>query len=369
LTANEVQKDPTSVISLAQNFNAMLSSVRELINLEEDPIRLQALHELTVSITHQKSLIFNRKQSKDSSTSNIEKDDQKERCVEAVRNTLYKSSVTFNDIAGLQSAIAILQEAVILPVQYPHLFTGNRKSWKRILLYGPPGTGKTRLAQAVSGEIGSAFYSVSSSDLISTWVGESEKIIRTLFNHAQNSLGPSVIFIDEVDSICRIRSSQEEDHTRRVKTELLRQMDGINDYVEQPKWFLLCSTNCPWELDAAFLRRFQKKIYIKLPCKESRLAMLHIHTQGIDVSMTDDDWSYVASLTENFTGSDIVNLTSDAVLEPIRELNLIQYSKSTNSQQVMPRSVIVSDFLKALSQTRSTVSEELLTRYEMFSLQ
>ena len=93
------------------------------------------------------------------------------------------------------------------------------------------------------------------------------RIVRVLFEHAQQNEYAPVIFIDEIDSICRSRSSQEEDHTRRVKTELLRQMEGANTPTNEQRWFLLCATNCPWELDPAFIRRFQRKIYVQLPCR------------------------------------------------------------------------------------------------------
>merc|ERR1712097_98384 len=116
-----------------------------------------------------------------------------------------KPNVSWDDVAGLDAAKAALQEAVVLPLRFPSLFTGERRPWRGILLYGPPGTGKTHLAKAVATEVDATFFSVSSSDLVSKWVGESEKLVRALFESASQKR-PSVVFIDEVDALCTSRS-------------------------------------------------------------------------------------------------------------------------------------------------------------------
>ncbi|CAG5126342.1 unnamed protein product [Candidula unifasciata] len=190
-----------------------------------------------------------------------------------------------------------------MPIVFPHLFSGGRKPWRRILLFGPPGTGKSRLAHAVSTEVRATFYSVSSTDLISSWVGE---IATETLTNVQ------VIFIDEIDSLCRHRSSQEDEGTRRMKTELLIQMDGA-ERKNQEKIFLLCATNCPWDLDTAFLRRFQKRIYIKLPDHNSRIELMKLHCHGSKVDMSQSDWEQLASQTDGFSGSDLSTLTTGAL--------------------------------------------------------
>jgi len=137
-----------------------------------------------------------------------------------------KPNILWNDVAGLENAKESLKEAVILPIKFPHLFTGKRKPWRGILLYGPPGTGKSYLAKAVATEANnSTFFSVSSSDLLSKWLGESEKLVKNLFELARTNR-PSIIFIDEVDSLCGARSDNESESARRVKTEFLVQMQG-----------------------------------------------------------------------------------------------------------------------------------------------
>ena len=182
-----------------------------------------------------------------------------------------KPNVKWEDVAGLEQAKKTLQEAIILPVKFPDIFTGIRKPWKGILLYGPPGTGKTFLAKACATQADATFFSISSSDLISKWVGESEKLIKALFQLAKEN-EPSIIFIDEIDSMVSSRSEGEDESSKRVKTEFLVQMQGVGS--KEGKILVLGATNFPWGLDPAMRRRFQKRIYIPLPDYEARLYML-----------------------------------------------------------------------------------------------
>ena len=134
-----------------------------------------------------------------------------------------KPNVKWTDVAGLEQAKASLQEAVILPTKFPQLFTGERKPWRGILLYGPPGTGKSYLAKACATEAEGTFFSISSSDLVSKWLGESERLVKQLFKLARENK-PAIIFIDEIDSLCGSRSEGENETSRRIKTEFLVQM-------------------------------------------------------------------------------------------------------------------------------------------------
>lgn len=227
-------------------------------------------------------------------------------------------NVKWEDVAGLDTAKALLKEAVLLPVKFPQLFVGKRKPWRGILLYGPPGTGKSYIAKAVATEAGaSTFFSVSSSDLVSKYLGESERLVKSLFEMAR-AKKPSIIFIDEIDSLCGSRSDGENDATRRIKTEFLVQMQGVGK--ENDGVLVLGATNTPWSLDPAIRRRFEKRIYIPLPDIAARESMFKIHIGGTPNTLHPQDFKYLAAETEGFSGSDIAVLVRDALMGPVRFL-------------------------------------------------
>merc|ERR1719159_85616 len=208
-----------------------------------------------------------------------------------------KPNVKWSDVAGLDSAKESLKETVIMPTRFPQLFTGNRRPFKGILLYGPPGTGKSYLAKAVTTEADSTFFSVSSADLISKWQGESEKLVRNLFEMARESEGGrAIIFIDEVDSLCGSRAEGESDSMRRVKTEFLVQMDGVGK--EGTGLLVLGATNIPWELDAAIRRRFEKRVYIPLPEAEARTAMVKLNLGDTPNNLTEEEFERTGEITQ-----------------------------------------------------------------------
>jgi len=187
-------------------------------------------------------------------------------------------NVTFNDIAALHRAKQILTEAVLLPLLAPELFEGLRQPWRGVLLFGPPGTGKTMLAKAMAVTNDLVFINCSAAALVSRWRGDSEKIVRCMFDAARYS-APSIIFVDEVDALISTRGGDNEhEASRRMKTELFTQMDGIlgqgrghgNDSGRSYHVMILATTNCPWDLDAALLRRLEKRVHISLPDFSSR---------------------------------------------------------------------------------------------------
>jgi len=266
-------------------------------------------------------------------TSTKSKDDGKEDDVDADKKKLRgalsgaivteKPNVKWDDVAGLDNAKESLKETVILPTRFPQLFTGKRAPFKGILLYGPPGTGKSYLAKAVATEADSTFFSVSSADLISKWQGESERLVRNLFEMARESEGGrAIIFIDEVDSLCGSRSEGESDSARRVKTEFLVQMDGVGADVGQV--LVLGATNVPWELDAAIRRRFEKRVYIPLPEPEARAFMCRLHMGDTPNNLQEHHFEQLGDITVGASGSDIKVLVKEALMEPLRRCQQAQ---------------------------------------------
>ncbi|EAL65222.1 hypothetical protein ACTFIW_001825 [Dictyostelium discoideum] len=235
-----------------------------------------------------------------------------------------KPNVKWDDVAGLYQAKEYLKEAVIFPIKFPQMFTGNRKPWKGILLYGPPGTGKSYLAKAVATEISSTFFSISPSDIVTKWLGDSEKLVKQLFEMAREK-NNSVIFIDEVDSLCSSRNDQESESARRIKTEFLIQMNGVGN--DSDGILVLAATNIPWGLDLAIRRRFEKRIYIGLPEPQARAKMFQIHIGSTPNTLVQADYKKLADLTEGYSGSDIGSLVKDAIMQPVRAVQCATHFK------------------------------------------
>lgn len=253
-----------------------------------------------------------------SGTAEDAEDKEKEKLKKGLEGAIMtsKPNIKWDDVAGLEGAKGALQETVILPTRFPQLFTGKRVPWHGILLYGPPGTGKSYLAKACATEADATFFSISSSDLVSKWMGESEKLVRSLFEMAREAK-PAIIFVDEVDSLCGARGeSGESDAARRIKTEFLAQMDGVGK--DSSQVLVLGATNTPWDLDSAIRRRFEKRIYIPLPDASARARLLTLHLGDTPNSLTAEDIKAIADRTEGFSGADISILTRDALFEPVR---------------------------------------------------
>lgn len=279
---------------------------------------------------------------------------------EAIAETILveKPSVKWSDVADLEAAKKALREAIILPMLRPDLFKGARKPWKGILLFGPPGCGKTLLAKAVASEVNAHFFNVSAATLVSKWLGESEKLVRELFRAAR-SKQPSIIFIDEIDSIATTRDRDEVGGERRLKTQLMQEIDGVTSS-DKDRVVVLGATNVPWELDPAIRRRFEKRIYLGLPEFEARREIFKIHTRGVELS-DDVDFDELAKLTEGFSGADIAILCREALMAPIRELD---EAGMLTRNDIKVRPVTREDFLKALKTVKPSVSPSEITRFK-----
>ncbi|ODQ44678.1 hypothetical protein PICMEDRAFT_18080 [Pichia membranifaciens NRRL Y-2026] len=290
------------------------------------------------------------------------------------KNILVESSrdqdkVFWSDIAGLEQAKETLMETVVYPFLRPDLFRGLREPVSGMLLFGPPGTGKTMLARAAATESNSTFFSIQSSSLTSKWYGESEKLVRALFQVAK-AKAPSIIFVDEIDSLLGKRSGDGDDDTsRRLKNEFLVQWSDlskaaagrVDDENDPPSRVLvLAATNLPWAVDEAARRRFVRRQYIPLPEPETRLAhftKLLMHTPN---SLTEDDMQQLVELTEGYSGSDITSLAKDAAIWPIRELG----SKMLNLKEVEIRPLCLGDFERSMKNIRPSVNKEGLEKFE-----
>jgi len=261
--------------------------------------------------------------------------------------------VHWDDIGGLENVKQELREVVEWPLKYPEVFQKmGIEPPKGILLYGPPGTGKTLLAKAVATESGANFIAIRGPEVLSKWVGESEKAVREVFRRARE-VAPAVVFFDEIDSIAPVRGqSFDSGVTDRIVNQLLTEMDGI---VPLSNVVVLAATNRPDILDPALLRpgRFDRMIYVPPPDKEARKQILKIHTKKVPLA-NDVDLDRLAELTESYTGADLAALVREAALLKLRE-------------KLEPGPVEWRHFEQALKKVRPSLTRDDIVRYEQMA--
>ena len=286
-----------------------------------------------------------------------------EKMIEFIQSEILSTSpdVHWDDIAGLEFAKKTIKEIIIWPMLRPDLFNGIRRPPKGLLLFGPPGTGKTMIAKAIASQSKSMFFNISASSLMSKWIGESEKLVRTLFALA-SFYQPSVVFIDEIDSLLTSRSENENEASRRIKTEFLVQLDGAGTNIDD-RILIIGATNRPQEIDDAFVRRLSKRSYIPLPNKVSRKQLImrvleKERKNNNKYDINEDDINDIINRTKGYSGSDLINVCKEAAMMPIRSIEDI-----TNCQLEHLRGVNKNDFDEALSNVKPSINEKSIEQY------
>lgn len=280
--------------------------------------------------------------------------------IELIKNEIMDngSLINWDDIAGLENVKRIIKEIVVYPMLRPDIFTGLRRPPKGILLFGPPGTGKTLIGKCIASQSKSTFFSISASSLTSKWVGEGEKMVRALFAVAKVEQ-PSVIFIDEIDSLLTQRSKTEHEASRRMKTEFLVQLDGAATGAED-RILVIGATNRPYELDEAARRRLVKRLYIPLPELEARAQIVRNLLKMEDHDLTEEDIKKIAELSDGYSGADMTNLCKEASMGPIRSIPFDQLGAIDKNDL---NKITFEHFKDALFTVRPSVSTKDLTIY------
>ena len=270
-----------------------------------------------------------------------------------------KPNISWGEVVGLDTAKKAVKEAIVYPVQRPDLFP---LGWPRgILLFGPPGCGKTLLAAAVATEIDANFYSIDAASIMSKWLGEAEQNVSKLFGTARKSAiegKPAIVFVDELDSLMGAHTNEVGGEIR-VRNQFLKEMDGIVDKGKNLHVYVIGATNKPWDLDWAFIRRFQKRILVPLADHATRLSMLKLYSSTLAID-TDVDLHELARLAEGFSGSDIRDVCQSAQLKLIGEF--FESGKAMD-REAKPRLLTMADFRQILEERKPSVSLDMLTAY------
>ena len=270
--------------------------------------------------------------------------------------------ISYEDIGGLKNEVQKVREMIELPLRHPEIFERiGIEAPKGVLLHGPPGTGKTLLAKAVANETNANFYSIGGPEIISKFYGESEERLREIFKQAEQN-APSIIFIDEIDSIAPKREEVSGDVEKRVVSQLLTLMDGISS---RGKIVVIGATNRPNALDPALRRpgRFDREIEIGIPDEQGRLDILLIHTRGMPLTQ-DVSLESIAKVTHGFVGADLESLSKEAAMRSLRRvLPEINLEQSNIPAEILNRiKVTKQDFDEVLRDVQPSAMREVLVQ-------
>jgi transitional endoplasmic reticulum ATPase len=273
-----------------------------------------------------------------------------------------RGDINYDDVGGMGETIRQLREMVELPLRYPELFTRLGVDPPRgVLLHGPPGTGKTRLAQAVANESDASFLLINGPEIMGSGYGESEKALRQVFEQAEKS-APSIIFIDEIDSIAPKRTQVHGETEKRLVAQLLTLMDGLNS---RANVVVIAATNRPDAIDEALRRpgRFDREIVIGVPDEKGRREVLGIHTRGMPLG-EGVDLGELARTTHGFVGADLAALSREAAIEAVRRIMPeLDLEARTIPNEVLERlSVERDDFIAALKRVQPSAMREVMVQ-------
>ena len=288
------------------------------------------------------------------------------------QNIITTSGIAWDDIGGLDSVKQTIKESVVLSIieEKPEAI----KPWKGILLFGPPGTGKTLLAAATAGSLNATFFNVKVGQILSKYFGESSKLVSALYRVGRRK-APSIIFLDEFDSIALSRFGEVAESSRRVLSTLLSELDGLQDKDTGSYILTMAATNTPWDIDKAVLSRFPKRIYIPLPDKEACKEIIKIHIFKEGLGFDEQILEQVADkCTEKlFAGRDIATLCNNAIWNMVRSENPALSSladkpvDAIRKYKLKTRKLTIEDFESSFESMKGTVKEQDLEKYERWA--